>query len=250
MLLTLEDVKTKVPAIFTTDRSPKVTSRYSFIPTVEILEPFLSEGWQISQASQRGKDPHGKHFVRLRLDSLTSVGDTIPELIVSNSHDGSTPFNLSTGLHRLVCANGLTVPTAISHQFKVRHLRFSVQEVKQVTDEFAGRLPIISKKVLEMASRSLTFKEQCDYVDRASLVRWEIGQAPFLKYEDILKPRRTADEDPTLWNTFNIVQENFVKGGFPFLKDTGKRMHALALKDTLRVNKMNQELWELAEAMI
>lgn len=250
MLITLEDVKSKAPAIFTTDRSPKVTDRYSFIPTVEILEPFLAEGWHISQVSQRGKDPHGKHFVRLRLDSLTSVGDTIPELILSNSHDGSAPFNLSTGLHRLVCSNGLTVPTAISHQFKVRHLRFSVQDVKEVTDGFAAKLPIISKKVLEMASRSLTFDEQCQYVDKASLVRWEIGKAPFLKYEDILKPRRTADEDPTLWNTFNVVQEHFVKGGFPFLKDTGKRIHALALKDTLRVNKLNQDLWELAENMI
>lgn len=250
MLLTLDDVKTKAPAIFTTERSPKVTDRYTFIPTVEILEPFLAEGWNISHATQRGKDPHGKHFVRLRLDSLPAVGDTIPELIVSNSHDGSTPFNLTTGLHRLVCSNGLTVPTAISHQFKVRHLRFTVQEVKQVTDEFAERLPIISKRVKEMASRALTFKEQCAYVDQATLVRWEKDKAPLLKYEDILNPRRAEDTDPTLWNTFNIVQENFVKGGFPFLKDTGKRMHALALKDSLRVNKLNRELWELAEAMI
>jgi hypothetical protein len=250
MILTLEEAKTKAPAIFTNTRSPKVTDRYSFIPTVEILDPFLSEGWQIASAAQRGKDPHGKHFVRLRHDSLPAVGDTIPELIVSNSHDGSTPFNLSTGLHRLVCSNGLTVPTALSHTFKVRHLRFTVQDVKEVTDEFSGRLPIISTKVKEMAARALTFKEQCAYVDQATLVRWENGKTPFLKYEEILAPKRTADSDPTLWNTFNIVQENFVKGGFPFLKDTGKRMHALALKDTVRVNKMNQELWELAEAML
>lgn len=238
------------PAVFTTSRSPKVTDRYSFVPTIEILDKFLSEGWQITHATQRGRDLHGKHFLRMRLDSLPQVGDCLPELLVSNSHDGSTPFNLSTGLLRLVCSNGLTVPTALSHTFKLRHVNFSVEQVREITDSFAEKLPFISEKVRRMSEKYLTWKEQCSYVEAAKIIRWGKEKAPIINHQQILIPRREEDAEPTLWNTFNLVQEKFVGGTNEHVNSGGKNRKVTGLKNFQRVNSINTGLWELAENMI
>jgi hypothetical protein len=249
--LSLDQIRESAPAIFTTDRSPKVSPRYSFVPTIEILDKFLDNGWRVTNASQRGRDPHGRHFIRLGLNELPAVGDCLPELLISNSHDGSTPFNLRTGLHRLVCSNGLTVPTALSHNFATRHLKFSVEEVKQVTDEFAKKLPYISEKVKLMSEKALSWKEQCDYVDQAKIIRWgSKDSSPFLKHFEVLKPLRDEDSEPTLWNIFNIVQEKFVRGGISLTNLDGKIRKSSNIKNFERVNQINTQLWELAEASL
>jgi len=248
--LTHSEVEVIAPAVFSTTRSPKVTDRYSFVPTIEILDKFLSEGWQITHASQRGRDLHGKHFLRMRLDSLPQVGDCLPELLVSNSHDGSTPFNLSTGLHRLICANGLTVPTALSHTFKLRHINFSADQVREITDDSASKLPFISEKVRRMAEKSLTWQEQCSYVEAAKIIRWGKENPPIINHQQILNPRRQEDAESTLWNTFNLVQEKFVGGASELINSGGKNRKITGLKNFQRVNTINTELWELAENML
>jgi hypothetical protein len=248
--LSLNEVAETAPAIFTTSKSHKVTDRYSFVPTIEILDKFLSEGWQITHATQRGKDLHGKHFVRMKLDKLPQVGDCLPELLLSNSHDGSTPFNLSTGLHRLVCSNGLTVPTGLSHVFKLRHVNFSVEQVREITDDFASKLPFISDKVRRMSEKALSWTEQCSYVEAAKILRWGKEKAPILNHQEILVPRRNEDADPTLWNTFNLVQEKFVGGTKELVNSGGRERKVTALKNFQRVNTLNTALWELAENML
>jgi hypothetical protein len=221
------------PAVFTTSRSPKVTDRYSFVPTIEILDKFLSEGWKITHATQRGRDLHGKHFLRMRLDSLPQVGDCLPELLISNSHDGSTPFNLSTGLLRLVCSNG-----------------FSVEQVREITDNFAEKLPFISENVRRMSEKYLTWKEQCSYVEAAKIIRWGKENTPIINHQQILIPRREEDAEPTLWNTFNLVQEKFVGGTNEHVNSGGKNRKVTGLKNFQRVNTINTKLWELAENML
>lgn len=114
MIHTLETLQHyDVPSVFTKGPRPTLSSKYVFVPTQEIVENFLNEGWTISSASQRGNSTFAKHTIRMKLQGTSQVGDTIPEMILTNSHDGKSGFSLMTGLHRLVCSNGLTVPTSI-----------------------------------------------------------------------------------------------------------------------------------------
>ena len=71
------------------------------------------------------------------------MGDTLVEAIIRNSHNGMTTLGVSAGLHRLVCSNGLTVPTALAESFNVRHQRFDLNDVKRLTESFASKLPKI-----------------------------------------------------------------------------------------------------------
>jgi hypothetical protein len=121
MIYTPELIKSIAPSVFATSASPKLSEKYVFVPTEQIVEYFDREGWEISNVAQTGRGIHATHQIKFRNGELPSVGDTLVEAIVRNSHNGMSTFSVSAGLHRLVCSNGLTVPTSVADKFNVRH---------------------------------------------------------------------------------------------------------------------------------
>jgi hypothetical protein len=158
-MITLETLKQNVPSIFTTTQSPKMSDRYVFVPTYEIMENFQREGWELSTARQSGKGIYSMHELRFRNGELPKVGDSLVEAVIKNSHNGLTTFSVSAGLHRLVCSNGLTVPTSVADSFKVRHKNFELDDVKRLTESFAAKLPMIQNSVEKMMSKTMDESE-------------------------------------------------------------------------------------------
>ena len=128
--MTIQDIKSIAPAIFSTSADPKMSNKYSFVPTIELMENFTNEGWELSSVRQNGKGIYGVHEIRFRNGELPAVGDTLVEAIVRNSHNGMTTLNVGAGLFRLVCSNGLTVATSTAEQFNIRHTGFNPDDVK------------------------------------------------------------------------------------------------------------------------
>lgn len=244
-----QTLKQTAPAIFTTGPSPKMSSRYTFVPTMEILENFQKEGWNVSSARQVGNSQYATHEVRLRNGGMPQVGDSIFETIIRNSHNGMTTFSVSSGLHRLVCSNGLTVPTSLSEQFNIRHTSFDLGEVRRLTDIFAERLPLIKDAMGKMETRILSDDEKVGFVKSAAHIRWKEGKMPTaISVEDILNPNREQDMGSDLWKVFNVVQEKFVRGGVEYRAAGGRMTGMRTLKNIQSINKINTELWELAES--
>ena len=67
-----------------------------------------------------------------------------------------------------------------------------------------------------------------------------------LNPDSILCSRRKAQKEPTLWNTFNVIQEFIIKGGFRAQRKNDyqrTRFKAInAIDENIRLNK---KLWEL-----
>jgi len=175
---TLQTYRQTVPSIFSTSPSPKVSSKYTFVPTIEILENFEKEGWKVASAKQVGMGSYATHEVRLRNSELPKVGDSLIEALIRNSHNGLTSFSVTAGLHRLVCSNGLTVPTSLADSISVKHLRVDLGTVRQITDQFAERLPIIQRSVSKMENTFLNEENAVDIVKKATLIRWQSGSVP------------------------------------------------------------------------
>ena len=247
-IISLDSIRETVPSVFATEPSSRMTNKYTFVPTVQILENFQREGWNISSAKQMGKGAYGTHEVRFRNAQLPKVGDCFLEAIVRNSHNGLSTLKVSAGLHRLVCSNGLTVPESVSQSFAVRHTYLDFEMVKNLTQEFAVKMTVIENSIDKMSSRLLTEGEQVGYVKSAAHLRWKEGKMPqSIKIEDILKPLRDGDKGNDMWSTFNVVQEKFVRGGIGYR--AGKRHTTMReLKNIVTTNKLNTELWELAES--
>jgi len=247
-MLTLETLKEITPSVFATSPSPKMSQKYTFVPTMDIIENFDREGWKVYSAKQIGRGQFAQHELRLRNGELPNVGDSLIEAVVRNSHNGLSTFSVSAGLHRLVCSNGLTVPTSIADSISVRHMKFDVGMVKEITDQFAERLPLIQRSVGKMETTFLEEERLIDFVNKSALVRWEKGSIPKINVEDFLRPERDGDVGNSVWKTFNVIQEKFVRGGLQYKSTKGRLTTMKELKNFQNINKINTNLWELAES--
>ena len=125
--LTREELLRVVPSVFSEDKHESRSERYTYIPTISLLDSLQREGFQPFFACQtRVRDPgrreHTKHLLRLRREGQIT-GQQVPEIIQLNSHDGSSSYQMLPGLFRSVCCNGL------SHAVIPHHLHpFSITE--------------------------------------------------------------------------------------------------------------------------
>jgi hypothetical protein len=247
--MTTEIIKATAPSVFSTSPSPKMSNRYTFVPTFEILENFEREGWVVSSARQTGSGQFAKHEVRLRNQQLPNVGDSLVEAIIGNSHNGMSTLQISTGLFRLVCSNGLTVPTSVADTISIRHSNMDMGEIRRVTDEFAERMPIVQRAVSKMENTFLSDVQTVDLLNKSALLRWQKNSIPVtINMEELLVPERQADMGNSVWKTFNVIQEKFVRGGTQYRSKRGRSMTMKTLKDFQVINKINTGLWELAES--
>jgi len=249
--MTIEQLRETVPAVFSTQPSPKMSNKYVFVPTEQIMENFQREGWELAKATQMGRGLYGVHELRFRNGKLPSVGDTLIEAIIRNSHNGMATFSVSAGLHRLLCSNGLTVPTSLAESFNIRHKNFDLGEVKRITDGFAERLPLIQTSVGKMMEKELVEEEKNIFVKQAVEVRWKKGEVPgSISTQSLLLPNREGDKGDSLWKVFNVVQEKFVRGGLEYSSRNGRKTQLRGLKNIMAVNDINVKLWDIAESMI
>ena len=226
---TVEKIKELAPSVFATGPSPKVSDKYVFVPTDEILENFQREGWELSSVSQTGRGVHALHQLKFRNGELPKVGDTLVEAIIRNSHNG----------------------TAISDSLKVRHQKFDLDEVKRLTETFAKRLPKIETSVGRMMEKIMTTDEKIDFVRKSAEFRWKTGKVlSAMEVEGLLVPNRVDDEGDDLWRVMNVVQEKYVRGGLSYETPNGRKTALKGLKGISAVNQINTQLWELAETMI
>lgn len=248
-MLSLETLRNQAPAVFSTSASPKMSEKYTFVPTIEILENFDREGWKVYSAKQLGSGQFSSHEIRLRNGGLPQVGDSLVEAVIRNSHNGMSTFSVSSGLYRLVCSNGLTVPTSVADAITVKHMRVDMGAVRMITDEFAERLPLIQRSVGRMENTSLNEERTMDMISKASLIRWEKGSIPSsLKLTDLISPERNEDVGNSVWKVFNVIQEKFVRGGTKYQSKRGRLVTMKEIKNFQNINKINTNLWELAES--
>ena len=108
--LTDEEIRRAAPSIFAANPHGSRSERYTLIPTIEVLRELRTEGFQpfmVLQAGVRKEDrlDFTKHMIRLRHASQIN-GEEANEVILVNSHDGSSSYQMLGGVFRYVCQNG------------------------------------------------------------------------------------------------------------------------------------------------
>lgn len=259
-ILSNEDIRRKAPSVFATAPWHAVSSKYAFIPTSNIVDALRNEGFMPVQAAQSrtriaGKGEFTKHMLRFRRenDVRNIVGDEIPELVLVNSHDRSSSYQLSAGIFRLICSNGMTVKSHDMGDICVYHSGNIRDQVIEGSYRIIEEMPRVLEQIDALKSIQLDRPSTMAYAKAALELRWpsdEAGNstAPITP-EAIVLPRRSADTTNDLWTTFNRVQENFIKGGLRGTGSTGKRLKTRAINSVNEDLRMNKALWLLTEEM-
>lgn len=249
--ITTEELMELTPSVFSTTKSPKVSDKYTFIPTSTILEDMKKLGWDVFTATQRKSRSESdamftKHMIRLRNPNVGRVGDSIPEVVLTNSHDGRNAFTLHAGLFRLVCSNGLVIADTTFEKVKIKHQWYNFNEMRKVMDDMVKRIPEVITKVTQLNNVILTEDQQIDFAKKAILTRWPKGNEK-INVEDLLSPTRKGDRGSELWKIYNVIQEKLVKGGLVYNDKKEKNQKLRPILNIDRQVAINKDLWELTE---
>jgi hypothetical protein len=189
------------------------------------------------------------------------VGQEIPLLALKNSHGGQTALEFLESLFRKVCSNGLMLPKHDNKFAKVYHKVGMEEEVIhaafRVIKEFPERIRNVSemktidlnhdeKKVLAECAVRLAFQKSPELVELNKAQRNDISDL-------ILRPKRFEDRQNDLWTTFNVIQENIIKGGERIYSQNEKgQLNYSKMRPVREIDRnttLNQELMALALEM-
>lgn len=249
--LTNDELMVHVPSVFGTDKHESRSDRYTYIPTITLLESLKQEGFQPFFACQTrvrdlNKRDHTKHMLRLRREGQIT-GKQVPEIILLNSHDGSSSYQMLPGLFRFVCQNGLVCGETFG-EVRVPHKGNVVEKVIEGAYEVLGIFDRVEDKRDAMQSLLLPPPIQQAFAKAALTYRFGEEHQPVTEAQ-ILTPRRSEDRQDDLWSVFNRCQENLLKGELPGRTAKGKRSHTRAVKGIDGDVKLNRALWVMAEEL-
>jgi hypothetical protein len=243
------------PSVFALAPHASRSERYTQIPTSQVIDGLRSAGFLPFAVAQSGardasKREYTRHMIRLRRDGQALVGDSHPEIVLVNSHDGTSAYHMHFGWFRLVCSNGMIVADGPAANIKVRHSG----NAEHVLEEVIGGAHQLVASVEQQAAQLDTFRsthlsnaEAAILAESAIDVRFEARPAG-LTTDHVLAARRSADNGSDLWSTVNRIQENLVRGGIQF-RDGRKRRSTRALTSINGDTKLNQAIWSLASKM-
>jgi hypothetical protein len=256
--LTIEEIKQFAPAVFTDRPHPCTSSKYSFIPTSALLEPLRDMHYvpvevrvrRTNKADHKGFETHALRF-RSEKDVAAIPSATVQELIIFNSHDSTSSFKVMSGFFRVICSNGLVVPTneGSNDNFKLRHVDLQLDAAIQLVCQAAEK----SKKVFEAVDRFKSFNmtpvEINNFAAEAIKLRWPDKPNNDL-IPHVIEPRRNEDVGNSLWKVFNRVQENLIKGIPGVIRENGRKIRVRPIKSIINDLDINKGLWNLAETFL
>ena len=248
-----------VPAIAAKQPITRVSNRYQFVSTREILEQVHDKGWRITNATAQSQRPHAQHRITLVHESSIENFDTnnqegMLRIELFNSHDRTKRLTFAIGYFRLVCSNGLIIASGPAETMKAKHTIINGKEqnfkeglidrIEQLTDKF----PSIIQKVESLKQRKLTEQEQIEYAKYAINGRYSYRPELPKRVKDLessalkmLGVRRDEDQGDSAWTVFNKVQENVIRGVQGFTQPVRSYL------DNIRVNLL---LWKGADATL
>ena len=255
--LSEDQMRVAAPSIFAAGKHASRSERYTYIPTVDVLRGLRKEGFEPFMVAQsrcrlEGKSEYTKHMIRMRHAAQVNARTKANEIILINSHDGASSYQMLAGVFSFVCANGLVCGTVsndirIPHKGRVQHE--VIEGAFRVLDDFEA----VDASVEEMKALTLQPEEQRAYASAALALRYgepvEGFPAAPITVTQLQEARRAEDEGDALWKSFQRVQENVMRGGQPGRSVQGRRLSTRRVGSIDRGVSLNRALWVLAEEM-
>ena len=251
--LTNEQLKAKAPSLFQDQPYHEVSSKYHFIPTIDIIEQLRNENWYpvtVNEAGVRDLDKDGfqQHYVRFQhFSDLINPNANVVELLLFNSHDRSKCFTISAGIYRYVCSNGLVIADSVFESYKIKHLGDRENDVINAVSKITQVKPKLLDKISKFESITLNQNEKEAFLKSAISLRFD----EHLKLDnpnELLTPLRIEDEKDDLYTVLNILQENFLSSKVSgYNKETNRRFTSKQITSISKDVEINKGLWDIAE---
>ena len=252
--LTQDQIAQKAPSVFTRGSYELTSDRYAPISTFDVLKGLYDLGFGVTHAMEsttrkENRVGYNKHLLRLRQNNQEMINGLYPELVLINAHDGSSSYQLRAGIYRMVCSNGMVLGDEMLCQ-RVRHQGDVVSRVVEAGSDIIEVFPTAIEKAKEWSEIELAPEQITAYAESAKMLKWEKDGQIEVPNSSLLRRRRYEDQKQDLWTTFNILQENLIKGGVRTRnRETGQRNTTREVKSPHENNRLNTALWTLTDHM-
>ncbi|HBP6800096.1 TPA: DUF945 domain-containing protein [Pseudomonas aeruginosa] len=249
-----DQIRAVAPSIFAEAPHESRSERYSYIPTATVLQELRGEGFEpfmVCQTRVRRDDRRDftKHMIRLRHASQIDARGEANEIILLNSHDGTSSYQMLAGMFRFVCQNGLVCGDTVA-DVRVHHKGDVAGQVIE------GAYEVLHGFEQAQASREAMRAVTLDGGEAEVFARAALA----LKYDDpaksapiterqVLAPRRLDDNHADLWSVFNRTQENLIRGGLLGRGGNGRRQRTRPVQGIDQDLRLNRALWLLADGL-
>lgn len=248
--LTNEALYRVAPSIFAEEKHDSRSDRYTYIPTIQVIDGLRSEGFLPFSACQsksriEGKSEFTKHMIRLRQQDQILAPEA-NEIILINSHDGTSSYQMLAGMFRFVCQNGMVTGNTVE-DIRVQHRGNIVDNVIDAAYTIVDQFDLANESMGAMKEIQLSKPEQEIFAESALALKY--GEEQPITPRQILLPKRLDDGGNDLWSKFNVVQENLIRGGQRGRAASGKRVTTRPVQSIDNNVKLNRALWILADGM-
>ena len=253
-----------VPVIGNDGSNHNMTKRYVPISTLELIDIMEQSNFGVVSAFQtkphdrpnnHNQLQHARHCVRFRNPELSYLfnNEEQYEIVVLNSFNGQTRLEVSTGVFRPVCSNGMVVGdtctgTAIRHLGEKSDI---MAEVKRIVDN----APEVAEVVSRMKGTFIAGNRQRDLAKEIATIRFGEDEIERINFQDMLKPIRSQDNGDDIWTVFNRLQEKVIKGGI--IRSIGQPVEgspsqrtSSRLKNPIEIIRVNRRIWDAAEGFL
>ncbi|ALC10676.1 DUF932 domain-containing protein [Sphingopyxis sp. 113P3] len=244
-----------VPSIFAQEAHDSRSERYVYVPTIDIVEGLRREGWfpffAVQSVPRDGsRHGHAKHMLRLRRDGGIGKPEAA-EVIIVNSHDGTSAYQMFAGMLRFVCTNSMIAGERFE-EVRVPHKGGIQDRIIEGVFTVAEDFPRLIDASETMKEIRVSEDERRVLAEASLVARYGDDESP-VRPEQIIMPRRSEDAGQSLWSTFNVIQEHLTKGGLHGQKRNAegriRRSQTRAVNGIDQNVTLNRALWTLAEGM-
>ena len=247
-----DQIRRVAPSIFAEEKHQSRSDRYTYIPTGEVLGALRKEGFQpfmVCQTRVRdtGKREHTKHMLRLRHAAQIN-GAEANEIVLLNSHDGTSSYQMLAGMFRFVCSNGLVCGDTVA-DVRVPHKGDVAGHVIEGAYEVLHGFDRAQESRDAMRAITLDAGESEVFARAALALKYDEDKPAPITESQILMPRRHDDDRRDLWSVFNRTQENLTKGGLSARAANGRRQTTRPVQGIDQSVRLNRALWLLADGL-
>ena len=263
--LTTERIQQLSPAVFATTKHDRLTDRYVALHTSDLIPVMQDYGYAPVQAAQKRSRKvsaeHSAHMIAFArtIDTDFAQGDVRPEIILYNSHDGSSSVKLFAGAFRFICSNGIVAGDGF--QNRMYHNTSALSGFEDMLRNTVANLPAMMERINLLKSVQLSSASAYEMAKRSVATRWDMydtqekGVYAIEKtITDVLAINRNEDDHMDAFTVFNRIQESVIRGK-AFVKSLTEATPYGSIRKARPINsvkeniRINGELWNIAEEM-
>ena len=263
--LSIERVQQLAPAAFAITKHERLTDRYVPLHTSSLIPVMQDYGYSPVQAAQKKSRKvsaeHSAHMIAFArtIDTDFAQGDVRPEIILYNSHDGSSSVKLFAGAFRFICSNGIVAGDGF--QNRMYHNTSAMSGFEDMLRSTVANLPAMMERINLLKSVQLSSATAYEMAKRSVATRWDMFDAQKKgvyaidkTISDVLTVNRNEDNMMDAFTVFNRIQESVIRGK-AFVKSITEATPYGSIRKARPINsvkeniRINGELWNIAEEM-